>query len=150
MARITVELREDLAREVDRLVRDGWFRDADAVVREAVGQFVGTKTYLGDSPRMLQRFAADALNESKPETALKFVDRALTLLAAQKLGDLSLYQQMIELRVQILLVMDRNRDALLALEEAKERLPNSPAILRWIGRVQRMAEREAGADEPAS
>jgi len=140
MARITMDLGGGLDREVERLVRDGWFTSVDDVVREAVAQFVGARSYLGDSPRMLQRFAADALNESKPETALKFVDRALTLLAGEKLGDLGLYQQMVELRVQILLVMDRSREALVTLEEARERLPNSPAILAWIERVKKMTE----------
>ena len=85
---------------------------------------------------MLHRFAADALNESKPDTALKFVDRALALLGTQKVADLQLYQQLVELRVQILLIVGRQSEALSALEEAQERLPNNPSIRRWMERLR--------------
>ena len=137
MAKITSDIPYDLAREMERVIRDGWFVDENAIVREALHQFIDSKTFLGDSPRMLHRFAADALNESKPETALKFIDRALSLLANQQIPDLHLYQQMIELRVQILLIMERRADALIALEEALEKLPNSPAIGKWITRLRK-------------
>lgn len=136
MPKVTIELSPELAREIERIVRDGWFPDEDAVIREAIDQFVEAKSFLGDSPRMLHRFAADALNESKPDTALKFVDRALALLATQKVADLQLYQQLVELRVQILLIVGRQNDALSALEEAQERLPNNPSIRRWMERLR--------------
>ena len=80
---------------------------------------------------------AGRLNESKPETALKFADRALSLLKYHKLADLGFYQQIVELRVQILLVLDRYDDARLTLEEARDKLPNSPVIERWLDRVVR-------------
>ena len=86
---------------------------------------------------MLHRFAADALNDSKPETALKFVDRALSLMVNQKLTDFNLFQNLIELRVQILLVLGRAADALAALEEAQQTLPNNPSIAKWIERLQK-------------
>ena len=119
------------------MIRDGWFPDQETVVREALLQFVDSKTFLGDSPRMLHRFAADALNDSKPETALKFVDRALSLMLSQKVTDFSLYQSLVELRVQILLIMGRDADALASLEEARETLPNNPNIARWIERLNK-------------
>ena len=134
--KISTEIQSELAQQIDRIVRDGWFPSDQAVFREALQHFVEAKSFLGDSPRMLQRFAADALNESKPETALKFVDRALTLLSTQTVPDLNLYQMLIELRVQILLVLDRPEEALSSLEEARERLPNNPAIARWLDRVR--------------
>lgn len=137
MAKVTADIKEDLARRMDRLIRDGWFGDREALLREALQQFVEAKSFLGDSPRMLQRFAADALNESKPETAIKFADRALSLLSTQDHPDLAVYQRLIELKVQILLVMNRHSDALEALEDARELLPNSPAITRWIDRVRK-------------
>ena len=84
---------------------------------------------------MLHRFAADALNDSKPDTSLKFVDRALSLLTAQQMTDFALYQALIELRVQVLLVLDRTRDAVATLEEAKEQLPNNPTIARWLEKL---------------
>lgn len=136
MAKITMELPPDLSRQMDRMVRDGWFADEDAVVTEALRQFVESKSYLGDSPRMLHRFAADALNESKPETALKFVNRALSLLSAQKVPDLTLYQSLIELRVQILMILNYESEALATVEEAQEKLPNSPTIRKWIERLR--------------
>jgi Arc/MetJ-type ribon-helix-helix transcriptional regulator len=135
--KVTTEIPPELARQVERIVRDGWFVDAETVVREAVQQFVDAKSYLGDSPRMLQRFAADALNESKPETALKFTDRALALLAMQQTTDWSLYQMLVELRVQIQLILGRHDDALAALEEAYEKLPNNPSIAKWLERVRK-------------
>ena len=136
MPKMTIELSAELAREIERIVRDGWFPDEDSVIREAIDQFVEAKSFLGDSPRMLHRFAADALNESKPDTALKFVDRALALLGTQKVADLQLYQQLVELRVQILLIVGRQSEALSALEEAQERLPNNPSIRRWMERLR--------------
>jgi len=137
MTKVTTEIPNDLNKQIERIVRDGWFPDPETVVREAILQFVDAKSFLGDSPRMLHRFAADALNDSKPETALKFVDRALLLMSNQKITDFSLYQNFIELRVQILLVLGRESDAMAALEEAREMLPNNPAIAKWIERLNR-------------
>src|SRR5437667_10768133 len=125
MAKVTTEVPSDLARQIDRMVRDGWFADQEALVLEALSQFIDAKSFLGDSPRMLHRFAADALNESKPEVALKFVHRALSLMANQRVTDFTLYQSLVELRVQILLVLGREPDAMAALEEAREMLPNN-------------------------
>jgi len=135
--RINTEIPTDLSRQIDRIIRDGWFPDQEAVVREALQQFVDAKSFLGDSPRMLHRFAADALNESKPEVALKFVNRALSLMANQRVTDFTLYQSLVELRVQILLILGREPEAMVALEEAREMLPNNPAIAKWIERLTR-------------
>ena len=137
MPRVAAEIPNELARQIDRMIRDGWFTDQEAVIREALNQFVDAKSFLGDSPRMLHRFAADALNDSKSETALKFVDRALSLMSTQKVTDFTLYQNLVELRVQILLVLGRNADALSALEEAREHLPNNPTIAKWIERLNK-------------
>lgn len=137
MMKVTAEVPPDLQKQIDRIIRDGWFPDQETVIREALVQFVDAKSFLGDSPRMLHRFAADALNDSKPETALKFVDRALLLMANQKITDFTLYQSLIELRVQILMVLGRDQDALSALEEAREMLPNSPNISKWIDRLKK-------------
>ena len=137
MAKVQAEIPPDLSRQIERIIRDGWFPDQETVVREALVQFVDAKSFLGDSPRMLHRFAADALNDSKPDTALKFVDRALSLLSTQKVTDFTLYQNLVELRVQILLVLGREPDAMAALEEAREMLPNNPAIAKWIERLNR-------------
>jgi len=137
MPKITADISADLGRAIDRIIRDGWFADEEAVVREALLQFVDAKSFLGDSPRMLHRFAADALNDSKPEVALKFVDRALALMAGQQMTDFHLYQAVVELRVQILLVLGRETDALVTLEEARERMPNNPTIAKWIEKVRK-------------
>ncbi len=137
MVKVTTEVPPELQRQIDRIIRDGWFPDQETVLREALSQFVDSKSFLGDSPRMLHRFAADALNDSKPETALKFVDRALLLMSTQKVTDFTLYQNLIELRVQILLVLGREIDAMSALEEARETLPNNPTIARWIDRLKK-------------
>src|SRR5213596_1660615 len=137
MPKVATDISNELARQIDRMIRDGWFPDHETVLREALNQFVDAKSFLGDSPRMLHRFAADALNDSKPDTALKFVDRALSLMSTQKVTDFTLYQNLIELRVQILLVLGRNSDALASLEEAREHLPNSPAIAKWIERLRK-------------
>jgi Arc/MetJ-type ribon-helix-helix transcriptional regulator len=137
MVKVTAEVPGELQRQMDRIIRDGWFPDQEAVVREALSQFIDAKSFLGDSPRMLHRFAADALNDSKPETALKFVDRALSLMSNQKLTDFSLYQLLVELRVQVLLVLGRGDDALASLEEAREHLPNNPSIARWIEKLSK-------------
>jgi Arc/MetJ-type ribon-helix-helix transcriptional regulator len=135
--RITAEIPGDLSRQIDRIIRDGWFPDQETVIHEALQQFVDAKSFLGDSPRMLHRFAADALNDSKPEVALKFVNRAVSLMANQRVTDFTLYQSLVELRVQILMVLDREADAMAALVEAREMLPNNPAIARWIERLNR-------------
>lgn len=135
MVKVAAEINTELARQIDRMIRDGWFPDQESIVREALSHFVDAKSFLGDSPRMLHRFAADALNDSKPETALKFVDRALSLLASQQLTDFTLYQSLVELRVQILLVLDRQADAIATLEDAREHLPNNPSIARWLERL---------------
>jgi Arc/MetJ-type ribon-helix-helix transcriptional regulator len=87
VAKLTTEIPSDLSRQIDRIIRDGWFPDQESVVREALSQFVDAKSFLGDSPRMLHRFAADALNDSKPEVALKFVSRALSLMVGQDITD---------------------------------------------------------------
>ena len=137
MPRVAAEIPSELSRQIDRMIRDGWFPDQEAVLREALNQFVDAKSFLGDSPRMLHRFAADALNDSKPDTALKFVDRALSLMSTQKVTDFTLYQNLVELRVQILLVLGRNSDALASLEEAREQLPNNPNIAKWIERLRK-------------
>jgi Arc/MetJ-type ribon-helix-helix transcriptional regulator len=137
MMRVSAEIPNDVARQIDRIIRDGWFADEETVVREALLQFVDAKSFLGDSPRMLHRFAADALNDSKPDVALKFVDRALSLLSAQQMIDFTLYQSLVELRVQILLVLGRDSDALTTLEEAREKMPNNPTIAKWIEKVRK-------------
>ena len=97
MPKLTTEIPSDLSRQIDRIIRDGWFPDQESVVREALSQFVDAKSFLGDSPRMLHRFAADALNDSKPEVALKFVSRALSLMVGQDITDFTLYQSLVEL-----------------------------------------------------
>ena len=136
MPKITAEIPNELARQIERIIRDGWFPDQETVIREALMEFVDAKSFLGDSPRLLHRFAADALNESKPDTALKFCDRALALSAKQKVTDFTLYQALVELRVQVLLVLGREEEALTSLEEAKEQFPNSPTIARWIDKLR--------------
>jgi Arc/MetJ-type ribon-helix-helix transcriptional regulator len=137
MPKVSADIPNELSRQIDRIIRDGWFPDQETVVREALMQFVDAKSFLGDSPRLLHRFAADALNESKPETALKFVDRALALSAKEKVTDFTLYQALVELRVQILLVLGREAEALTSLEEAREQFPNSPTIARWIEKLRK-------------
>jgi len=137
MTKVTADIPAELNRAIDRIIRDGWFPDQETVVREALVQFVDAKSFLGDSPKMLHRFAADALNDSKPETALKFVDRALLLMSNQKISDFVLFQSLIELRVQILLILGREDEALRSLEEAKEILPNNPSIARWMERFKK-------------
>src|SRR4051795_9573664 len=137
MPKVAADISNELARQIDRMIRDGWFPDQETVIREALNQFVDAKSFLGDSPRMLHRFAADALNDSKPDTALKFVDRGLSLLPTQDATDFHLYQNLVELRVQILLVLDRTAEALAALEEAREMLPNNPTIAKWIERLNK-------------
>ena len=104
MPRVAAEIPSELARQIDRMIRDGWFTDQEAVVREALNQFV---------------------------------DRALSLMSTQKVTDFTLYQNLIELRVQILLVLGRNADALASLEEAREQLPNNPTIAKWIERLHK-------------
>lgn len=142
MPKLTADIPNELSRQIDRIIRDGWFPDQESVVREALAHFVDSKSFLGDSPRMLHRFAADALNDSKPEVALKFVSRAISLLAGQDTTDFALYQALVELRVQILLVLGRDEDALASLEEAREKLPNNPTVAKWIDRLQKNRPRE--------
>ena len=137
MPKVAADISNELARQIDRMIRDGWFPDQETVIREALNQFVDAKSFLGDSPRMLHRFAADALNDSKPDVALKFVDRAVSLLNAQQMTDFTLYQSLVELRVQILLILGRESDALTTLEEAREKMPNNPSIAKWIEKVRK-------------
>src|ERR1044071_7615371 len=137
MTKVSADIPNELSRQIDRIIRDGWFPDQESVVREALHQFVDAKSFLGDSPRMLHRFAADALNDSKPDVALKFVDRALSLIDAQQMPDFGLYQSLVELRVQILLILGRESDALTTLEEAREKMPNNPSIAKWIEKVRK-------------
>lgn len=137
MPKLTAEIPSDLTRQIERIIRDGWFPDPESVIREAVAQFVDSKSFLGDSPRMLHRFAADALNDSKPEVALKFVSRALSHTAHQQMTDFTLYQALVELKVQILLVLGRDADALACAEEAREKMPNNPTIARWIEKLKK-------------
>lgn len=139
--RLTAEIPNELSRQIDRIIRDGWFPDHDTVVREALLQFVDAKSFLGDSPRMLHRFAADALNDSKPEVALKFVSRGLSLLASHDTIDYALYQALVELEVQVLLVLGREAEALVVLEEAREKLPNNPTVARWITKLEKKRPR---------
>jgi Arc/MetJ-type ribon-helix-helix transcriptional regulator len=141
MVKITAEVPPELSRSIDRIIRDGWFPDQETIVREALEQYVDAKSFLGDSPRMLHRFAADALNESKVEVALKFIDRAASLLSHNNITDFTLYQAVIELRVQILLVLGRENDALTALQAAREVLPNNPSIAKWIEKLMRTRPR---------
>jgi len=141
MPKVAAEIPSDLSRQIDRIIRDGWFPDQETVIREALSQFVDAKSFLGDSPRMLHRFAADALNDSKPEVALKFVNRALSLFSNDALTDFTLYQALVELRVQILLVLGKESDALASLEEAREKLPNNPTIARWIEKLNKTRPR---------
>jgi Arc/MetJ-type ribon-helix-helix transcriptional regulator len=137
MPKITTEIPTALSRQIDRIIRDGWFPDQESVVREALLHFVDAKSFLGDSPRMLHRFAADALNDSKPEVALKFVSRALSLMSSQNITDFALYQSLVELRLQVLMVLGRDEDALASAHEAREKLPNNPTIARWIERLNK-------------
>lgn len=141
MPKLTAEIPNELSRQIDRIIRDGWFPDQESVIREALLQFVDAKSYLGDSPRMLHRFAADALNDSKPEVALKFVTRALSLASNHNMTDFTLYQSLVELRVQTLLVLGREDEALVALEEAREKMPNNPAIAKWIEKLNKIKPR---------
>ncbi len=143
MAKVTTEIPNELSRQIERIIRDGWFPDQEAIVREALLQFVDTKSFLGDSPRMLHRFAADALNDSKPEVALKFVTRAMSLLTHQSLTDFTLYQALVELKIQILLVLGRDAEALASAEEAQEKMPNNPAMARWLERLRKRRVKEA-------
>jgi Arc/MetJ-type ribon-helix-helix transcriptional regulator len=135
MVKISAEIPTDLSRQLDRVVREGWFIDQETAIREALEQFVGAKSFLGDSPRMLHRFAADALNDSKPEVALKFADRGIALVSSHELTDFLIYQSLIEIRVQILLVLGREEDALASLKEAREKMPNNPSIAKWIEKL---------------
>ena len=137
MPKLTAEIPNELSRQIDRIIRDGWFPDQESVVREALLHFVDAKSFLGDSPRMLHRFAADALNESKTDVALKFVSRGLSLLSQQDTTDFALYQALVELKVQVLLVMGRDDEALVALEEAREKLPNNPTVATWIAKLEK-------------
>lgn len=137
MVKLAAEIPTELARQIDRIIRDGWFPDRETVLREALSSFVDARSFLGDSPRMLHRFAADALNDSKPETALKFVNRALSLMGGLQVTDFALYQSLVELRVQVLLVLDRQAEAVATLEEAKEALPNNPSIAKWLEKLKR-------------
>ena len=137
MVKVAAEIPTELARQIDRIIRDGWFADQETVLREALLQFVDARSFMGDSPRMLHRFGADALNDSKPETALRFVNRGLSLVSTAAMIDFGLYQQLVELRVQILLILNRHSEAVSTLEEAKEKMPNNPAIAKWLEKLAR-------------
>ena len=137
MAKVTAEIPSDLSRQIDRIIRDGWYPDHESVIREALHYFVDARSFLGDSPRMLHRFAADALNNEKPEVALKFVDRGMSLLDRHEISDFTLYQSLIELRMQILMILGREDDALITAEQAKEKLPNNPTVAKWIERLKK-------------
>lgn len=135
MPKIEAEIPASLARELDRIVRDGWYGDQEDIVRVALETFVEGRTFLGDSPRMLLRFAADALNESQPQVALRFAERGLARLTETDRYDRALYQQFVELQIQLLLIVGRQPDAVLMVEEARSRLPNNPGIQRWAARL---------------
>ena len=135
MPRVSVQISSSLSAQIERLLREGWYRDEAAVVEAALEKFIGNRSFLGDSPRLLVHFASDALNDSKPETALKFTARALALMNGDAAPDLELYKQLVELRVQSLLVLDRETEARSELEQARARLPNSPGIAGWIRRM---------------
>ncbi|HUF18133.1 MAG TPA: hypothetical protein VMS12_08850 [Thermoanaerobaculia bacterium] len=135
MPRVSTRISGSLARQMDRLVREGWYRDEEALVEAALEHFVEHRSFLGDSPELLAQVASDALENSKPETALKFAVRALTLLGTGPGVDLELYKTLVELRVQSLLVLGRDAEARSCLEEAREQLPNSPGITGWMRRM---------------
>lgn len=135
MPRVSLQIPGNLAVQVERLVREGWYRDEQALIEAALAHFVEHRSFLGDSPELLARFAADALNVSKPETALKFTARGLALLGTAPGTDLELYKSLVELHVQSLLVMGRNEEARSTLEQAREHLPNSPGIAGWMRRM---------------
>lgn len=135
MVKISADISRDVSKQLDRVVREGWFIDEETVIREAIEQFVGSKSFLGDTPRMLNRFAADALNDSKPEVALKFADRGIALASSHDITDFVIYQSLIEIRVQILLVLGREEEALTSLNEAREKMPNNPSIAKWIEKL---------------
>jgi hypothetical protein len=59
------------------------------------------------------------------------------LLSNQTVTDFTLYQALVELRVQILMVLGHEADALASLEEAREKLPNNPTIARWIEKLHK-------------
>ena len=139
MPRFSAQVSTELSSQIERLLREGWYADESALLEAALESFIENRSFLGDSPRLLSTFAADALNDSKPETALKFTSRALTLLGSGADTDLELYKELIELRVQSLLVLSRETEARAELEQARARLPNSPGINGWIDRL-RMSE----------
>lgn len=141
MPRLILDVPDEIAEQLERLVKEGWYSDQHAAVQSALGTFLVSKSYLGDSPRLLLRFAADALNESKPETAIRFADRGLSLLAVQEHPDRAIYQSLIEIRLQALLVLGRQEEALETVERAKEILPNHPGITAW---QERLRGREEG------
>ena len=65
------------------------------------------------------------------------MNRALSLMIGQDATDFTLYQSLVELRVQVLLVLDRAPEAIVTLEEARERLPNNPTISKWLEKLKR-------------
>lgn len=143
MRRISVQIPPGLSQQVDRLLREGWYRDEQSLVEAALQSLVEHRSFLGDSPRLLLGFAADAMNDSKPETALKFTSRALSLIGTDPSADLELYKSIVELRVQSLLVLGREGEARSELESARDRLPNSPGIAGWIDRLRARPSVEA-------
>jgi len=48
MAKLTIEIEPGLQRQIDRIVRDGWYPDAEALVVEALRQYAEAKSHLGD------------------------------------------------------------------------------------------------------
>jgi hypothetical protein len=69
------------------------------------------------------------------------VSRGLSLLSTQEMTDFALYQSLVELRLQILLVLGRDDDALASAVEAREKLPNNPTIARWIEKLNKVRPR---------
>ena len=46
MPKVAADISNELARQIDRMIRDGWFPDHETVLREALSQFVDAKVVL--------------------------------------------------------------------------------------------------------